>query len=109
MYIFKHAIHVSQQSYTLPAFFGGVELTDLNTIVSVRAVSLAYFLDVSEPWMEEIGDEWERILLHDIQELAKIYAPDLEVLQVRMTSEITKLFMFLILLENSANESVFAW
>jgi hypothetical protein len=32
------------QSYTLPAYFGGVTLSEENTITEVKAVALSYFL-----------------------------------------------------------------
>ena len=67
------------QTFPLAAFFGGVTLTDLNTVVEVKSVGLSYFLDQTEEWMIEVGDEWERGFLDDLQTLGKIYAPNLEV------------------------------
>jgi hypothetical protein len=67
------------QSYTLPVFFGGVTLTDVNTVSDVKAIAVAYFLNVDEEWKEQVGDLWEKGFLNDLQEKAEIYAPDLEV------------------------------
>ncbi len=67
------------ETYTLPAFFGGTELQDEVTVKSVKAVVLSYFLDVSEDWMEPVGDAWERQFLHDVEAKAGLYYPDLTV------------------------------
>ncbi len=68
------------ERFTLPAFFGGVELDEeKGTVGKVGAVSLAYFLDSREEWQREVGDLWEKGLLRDVQALAEVYAPDLEV------------------------------
>ncbi len=67
------------ERFTLPAFFGGVELSDRGTVSGVGAVALAYFLDSSEDWQRRVGDRWEKALLRDVQTLAEVYAPDLEV------------------------------
>ena len=67
------------QSYTLPAYFGGVSLTEENTIIDVKAISLSYFLDVSEDWRIITGDKWERKFLEHVEKYADIYYPDLEV------------------------------
>ncbi len=56
-----------------------MNLSAVHTITSVKAISLAYFLDVTEEWQKTVGDEWERALLNDIESFGKIYAPDLEV------------------------------
>ena len=63
----------------LPAFFGGVGLTDYDTVTRVEAVTMSYFLDVSEEWRAHVGDQWERQLLEDVQNKAAVYCPDLEV------------------------------
>ena len=34
------------QQYTLPSYFGGIEVSDIGTVRKVEAVSLNYFLDV---------------------------------------------------------------
>jgi len=67
------------QSYTLPAYFGGVSLTEENTIIEVKAIALSYFLDVSEDWRLVVGDKWERKFLEHVEKYAEIYYPDLEV------------------------------
>ena len=67
------------QSYMLPAFFGGVSLTDYDTVTKVRAVTTSYFLDVSEDWRAMLGDRWEKQLLEDVQNKAQTFCPDLEV------------------------------
>jgi hypothetical protein len=54
-------------------------MTDINTITKVEAISLSYFLDVSEDWMFKAGDLWEAQLLEDVTNLGKIYSPDLQV------------------------------
>ena len=63
----------------LPAFFGGVSLTDYDTVTKVSAVTTSYFLDVSEDWRAMLGDRWEKQLLEDVQNKAPTYCPDLEV------------------------------
>ncbi|QQP51320.1 Uncharacterized protein FKW44_012644 [Caligus rogercresseyi] len=67
------------ETYVLPVFFGGVSLSDINTVTEVKAVAISYFLDVSEEWREELGQKWERQFLDAMQELGPYYAPDLEV------------------------------
>ena len=63
----------------LPAFFGGVSLTDYDTVTRVSAVTTSYFLDVSEDWRAMLGDRWEKQLLEDVQNKAPTFCPDLEV------------------------------
>ncbi len=63
----------------MPAFFGGVSLTESGTVSNVGAVALAYFLDSREQWQLDLGTEWEAQFLKDVQALSEIYAPDLEV------------------------------
>jgi len=67
------------ETYTLPAFFGGVNLSDVNTVERVGAVALAYFLDSREQWRQDVGDRWEAEMLKRVEELSKIYSPDLKV------------------------------
>ena len=45
----------------------------------VKAVSLSYFLDVSEDWKNLVGDDWEKQFLEDVEKFADLYYPDLEV------------------------------
>ena len=69
----------------LPAFFGGEVLGDDETTVRyVKAVSLSYFLDVSDEWKILVGDAWEKQLLNDVNKFAENYYPDLEVKAVFM-------------------------
>ena len=64
----------------VPAFFGGEVLGDDQTTVRyVKAVSLSYFLDISEDWQALVGDKWEKQFLEDVQRFAEEYYPDLEV------------------------------
>ena len=63
-----------------------MELSEVSTLDSVAAVSLAYFLDMRESFMAELGDQWEKGLLDDVQAKAEIYAPDLKVQQIMGTS-----------------------
>jgi len=51
------------KAYTFPMFLGGFELSNINTIDSVSALSLTYFLDTSEEWMERRGSAWEAAFL----------------------------------------------
>ena len=67
------------QSFTLPAYFGGVELSEMSTVTKAEAVTLAYFLDSSEDWMMEAGTGWEEAVLNDVLNLTEIYCPDLRV------------------------------
>lgn len=50
-------------------FFGGFNLTEAFTIDSVEAVSLNYFLDVSEEWMIQRGAVWEAAFLATMKAL----------------------------------------
>ena len=67
------------QTYALPAFFGGVSVSDDDTVTEVKAVTLSYFLEVTEDWQAKLGDEWERKFLEDVEKNAALYYPDLEV------------------------------
>ncbi len=67
------------ETYTLPIFFGGTQLSDDGVSVkAVSAVGLSYFLDNSEDWLSHVGDQWERKFLRDIQLHSHLY-PDLDV------------------------------
>jgi len=57
--------------YTLPTYFGGIQEDEFGTVSSVEAVSLVYFLDVSEDWMEEVGGRWERAFLNQMDRFAE--------------------------------------
>ena len=46
---------------------------------SVDAIGLSYFLDVSEDWLDLMGNEWERQFLSDIEKYQEDYYPDLKV------------------------------
>ena len=71
------------KQYVLPAFFGGEVLGDDETTVTyVKAISLSYFLDVSEDWLNLVGNEWENQFLEDVQNFAEMYYPDLEVYNI---------------------------
>jgi len=50
-----------------PMYFGGIKLTEDNTIDGVEAVSLVYFLDSQEDWMVERGSAWEASFLAAVQ------------------------------------------
>jgi predicted RND superfamily exporter protein len=67
------------ESYTLPFFFGGITLTEINTVSNVDAIALAYFLDASEDWRLEVGDRWEQKVLDSLLQRRNDIAPDLEV------------------------------
>ncbi|XP_040572287.1 patched domain-containing protein 3 isoform X2 [Lepeophtheirus salmonis] len=67
------------ETYALPIFFGGVSLTDINTIIGVKAVALSYFLDVSEEWRDNLGLRWEKKFLDALREIGPYFAPDLEI------------------------------
>lgn len=49
------------EAYTLPAYFGGIQVSDKYTVEKVDAVSLTYFLDVSEEWRRKVGDRWSTL------------------------------------------------
>ena len=55
------------QQYTLPSYFGGIEVSDIGTVRKVEAVSLNYFLDVTDDWQVSVGDQWERNFLKTLQ------------------------------------------
>ena len=68
------------EAYTLPIFFGGTHLnSDQVTVKSVDAIGLSYFLDISEPHLIPLGDQWERQFLEDVAKFADVYYPDLKV------------------------------
>lgn len=74
----------------MPAFLGGVEFGEEDHIIGeVKGVALAYFLDVSEEWMVEVGDNWERKLLEQVANLSAIYAPDLQVSPIVVMRDVT--------------------
>jgi len=55
------------QQYTLPSYFGGIEVSEIGTVRKVEAVSLNYFLDVTDDWQISVGDRWERNFLKTLQ------------------------------------------
>jgi len=55
------------EPFTFPMFFGGIQLSEYNTIEKVGAVSLAYFLDSSEEWKKERGLLWEDAFLKTVE------------------------------------------
>jgi len=61
---------VTFQSYILPAFFGGIVTDDIGRVRSVEAVSLTYFLDLSEKWQFLVGEQWEKKFVSTMAELA---------------------------------------
>ena len=56
------------QQYTLPSYFGGIDVSDIGTVKKVEAVSLNYFLDVTNDWQIAVGDQWERNFLKTLEE-----------------------------------------
>lgn len=68
------------EPYLLPVFFGGTVLdADEITVKSVEAIGLSYFLDLSEDWLHQVGDQWERQFLKDVQRFAPDLYPDLKI------------------------------
>ena len=68
------------EPYLLPIFFGGTVLdADEITVKSVEAIGLSYFLDLSEDWLHQVGDQWERQFLKDVQRFAPEFYPDLKI------------------------------
>ena len=55
------------EPFKFPMFFGGIELSEINTIDKVAAVSLAYFLDSQEKWMKDRGLLWEDAFLETVK------------------------------------------
>ena len=56
------------KAYTsFPIVFGGIELSEINSIEKVSAVSLAYFLDSEEEWKKERGLLWEDAFLKTVK------------------------------------------
>ena len=67
-----------------PMYFGGISVSNVtNTIESVEALSLTYFLDAQEPWMVERGSAWEALFL------ASMEAQDLSNIVVDRFSSLT--------------------
>ena len=67
-----------------PMYFGGIAVSNLtNTIESVEALSLTYFLDAQEPWMVERGSAWEALFF------ASMEAQDLPNIIVNRFSSLT--------------------
>ena len=58
------------RAYPLPMYLGGFTLDteDANTIESVEAISLFYFLDTTEEWMVKRGSSWEAAFLATVKE-----------------------------------------
>ena len=55
------------KGYTFPMYFGGIELSEINTIDSAAALSLIYFLDAGEDWQVERGSTWEAAFLATVK------------------------------------------
>lgn len=55
-------------AYTFPMYFGGINLSDIGTILDVKAISLTYFLDTQEDWMVGRGSAWEANFLAVVKE-----------------------------------------
>ena len=55
------------EPFKFPMFFGGIELSEINTIDKVSAVSLAYFLNSQEEWMKDRGLLWEDAFLETVK------------------------------------------
>lgn len=55
------------KAFTFPMFFGGFKLSDVNTIESIDAVSLTYFIDTTEEWMVKRGSQWEAQFLATVK------------------------------------------
>lgn len=51
------------KGYTFPMYFGGIELSEINTIDKAAALSLTYFLDAQEDWQIARGSAWEASFL----------------------------------------------
>ena len=54
-------------------------MSEIGTVRNVKAVAISYFLDVSENWRNQVGDNWEKQFLNDIEKFAATYYPDVEV------------------------------
>ena len=52
---------------TFPIVMGGIQVSEINTIEKVSAVSLAYFLNSEEEWMKERGLLWEDAFLRTVK------------------------------------------
>ena len=53
--------------YALPMYMGGFELSEIETVEKVKALSLLYFLDTSEEWKEKRGSAWEASFLATVE------------------------------------------
>jgi hypothetical protein len=62
---------VTFQSYLLPAYLGGLVTDDIGQVRSAEAVSLTYFLDLTEPWQILVADQWERKFLSIMDEISE--------------------------------------
>ena len=71
------------EGYVLPIFFGGSVLDSDEEygkyVKSVEAIGLSYFLDLSEDWLNKVGDQWEEQFLIDVQKFAPEFYPDLKI------------------------------
>jgi len=56
------------KAYALPMYMGGFNLSEIQTVDGVKALSLLYFLDTSEEWMVKRGSAWEASFLATVKE-----------------------------------------
>ncbi|KAF2366096.1 Protein patched/dispatched [Trinorchestia longiramus] len=57
------------ESYVFPFHFGGIEVTNRSTIISVKAITLYYWIKTQDERQDKMGYLWERQLLEDFSEV----------------------------------------
>ncbi|KAA0200941.1 hypothetical protein HAZT_HAZT005246, partial [Hyalella azteca] len=57
------------ESYVFPFHFGGIETSNSSTIVSVKAITLYYWIRTQDSRQDRMGSLWEKQLLADFKDL----------------------------------------
>ena len=60
------------EQYTLPTHMGGFKLSEDGIVDGVEALALSYFLDVTEDWQTNVGEQWERKFLETLENAENI-------------------------------------
>jgi len=60
------------EQYTLPSHMGGFKLSEDGIVDGVEALALSYFLDVTEDWQTNVGEQWERKFLETLENAENI-------------------------------------
>lgn len=69
---------ITFEQYNLAAYLGGVEMGEYGTVISAEAVSLNFFLDITEEWQDKAGHFWEKEFLAALDKMVDI-TPNIEI------------------------------